>query len=54
MIEGKTGRQINRNDGPAETIKKLPEAFPEKFDTDEEETSNDKKRGKGARFHGSM
>ena len=54
MIESKKGRQINREDGPVETIKKLPEALPEKFDTDEKDTSDDKKRGKGARFHGSM
>ena len=48
--------QIKRKDAPAETPKKLPAAFPEKFDTeqDQQENSADKKRGKGARFHGSM
>ena len=41
---------------PVEKPKKLPAAFPDKFDTDHEEkgSSADKKRGKGARFHGSM
>jgi hypothetical protein len=48
--------QTKRKDAPAETPKKLPAAFPDKFDADQaqKENSVDKKRGKGARFHGSM
>lgn len=45
-----------RTDGPAETPKKLPDAFPEKFEADQGQKDNpdNKKRGNGARFHGSM
>jgi hypothetical protein len=41
---------------PVEKPKKLPAEFPEKFDTEQKPkgSPDDKKRGKGARFHGSM
>jgi len=54
MAEIEKGRQFKRKDGPVEKPKKLPAAFPEKFDTEQKDDSDDQKRGKGARFHGSM
>lgn len=46
-----------RKDGPVEKPKKLPAAFPDKFDIEQDQKDKpvvQKKRGKGARFHGSM
>lgn len=56
MVDSKKRQVKAKNDGPIEKTKKLPAAFPEKFDTeqDHEDNSADQKRGKGARFHGSM
>lgn len=50
----KVGQKIKG--GLVEKPKKLPAAFPEKFDTeqDQKDSSDDQKRGKGASFHGSM
>ena len=47
-------RQGKRKDGPVETPKKPPAAFPKKFDTEQKAKSGNKKQGKGARLHGSM
>ena len=57
MIDSKKLRQTKTKDnGPVEKTKKLPAAFPDKFDTerDQKDNSADQKRGTGARFHGSM
>ena len=55
MADSKKVGQKTKGD-PVEKPKKLPAAFPEKFDTEQEQKgcSADEKRGKGARFHGSM
>lgn len=54
MADIEKGRQAKRKDWPVEKPKKLPAALPKKFDTEQEATSSNKKRGKGARLHGSM
>ena len=54
MSETHKDRQGKRKDGPVETPKKLPAAFPKKFDTKQKAKSGSKERGKGARLHGSM
>lgn len=54
MEDSKEVRQVKRKDWPVEKPKKLPAAFPEKFDIEQIDNSGDKKRGKGARFHGLM
>jgi hypothetical protein len=57
MVDSEKVRQVKTKDkGPVEKTKKLPAAFPNKFDIEEDQKKNspDKKRGTGARFHGSM
>ena len=54
MADIKKNQRAKRKDGPVETPKKLPAAFPKKFDIEQQNKAGDKKRGKGARFHGSM
>ena len=54
MADSKKEGQANRKDWPVEKPKKLPAALPKKFDTEQRAKSGNKKRGKGARLHGSM
>ena len=57
MVDSEKLRQAKAKDkGAIEKTKKLPAAFPDKFDTeqDQKDNSGDQKRGTGARFHGSM
>jgi hypothetical protein len=55
MADNEKVRQKTEGD-PVEKPKILPAAFPEKFDTEQKQKNSpdDKKLGKGARFHGSM
>ena len=54
MAESKAGKKSKED--PVEKPKKLPAEFPERFDTEQrqKDSPDNKKRGKGARFHGSM
>lgn len=54
MVQEKKDWADKRTDQPPEKPKKLPAAFPKKFDTEQKAMSGNKKRGKGARLHGSM
>ena len=54
MAETKKEGQAKRKDWPVEKPKKLPAALPKKFDTEQKTKPRNKKRGKGARLHGSM
>lgn len=54
MVDGKKEWADKRQDHPPEEPKKLPAAFPEKFDTEQSEATGKRKRGKGARLHGTM
>jgi hypothetical protein len=54
MVDRKKHSPAKRTDQPPEEPKKLPEALPEKFDVKNNDKVVRKKRGKGARLHGSM
>ena len=56
MVNSKKRQVKAKDEGPIEKTKKLPAAFPDKFDIEQdyEDNSADQKRGTGARFHGSM
>lgn len=54
MEDNEKDQSAKRNDGPVEKPKKLPAAFPDKFDTEQKNSPSDQKRGKGATFRGSM
>ena len=54
MPKSKKSRKRPHSD-PVETLKKLPEAFPEKFTEDtKKDTAPELKKGPRARIHGSM
>ena len=54
MMDGQKDVADKRQDQPPEEPKNLPSIFPNKFDTEKTEATGKKKRGKGARLHGSM
>lgn len=54
MVKEKKDWPDKRTDHPAEDPKKLPAAFPDRLDTEQNKGAGKKKRGKGARLHGSM
>ena len=56
MADSAKDRRLKRSDMPVENPKKLPADFPKQFDIDRnlKKGSAGKKKGKGARFHGSM